>query len=116
MGNDPLADSAESELSLLRRRLAYLAARRSMLEMEAILGRYLETRLWGLGREECLGLIALLSHADLDLWDWLNGVPPPGGVEGRWLSEMTEAMRAWSRVMAIEGVGGSVGGVGDSSI
>jgi antitoxin CptB len=61
----------------LRKRLIFLAQRRSTAEMEGILGGVLAERLSQWGDGECQRLIALLQYPDLDLLDWLSGLQEP---------------------------------------
>ncbi|MBF0176939.1 MAG: succinate dehydrogenase assembly factor 2 [Magnetococcales bacterium] len=64
-------------LSDLRRRLVFLASRRSMLDVEELLRRHLD--LEQLDMTECLALEKILQFPDNDILDWLSGVqvPPP---------------------------------------
>ncbi|MBF0162223.1 MAG: succinate dehydrogenase assembly factor 2 [Magnetococcales bacterium] len=77
---------------ILRKRLILLAERRSMAEMERILGRLLASRLSGWDDEVCQRVIALLHHSDLDLLDWLAGLKKPEeGVDREVLGWLAEA-------------------------
>ncbi|MEO5353895.1 MAG: succinate dehydrogenase assembly factor 2 [Magnetococcus sp. XQGC-1] len=82
-------ESSES----LRKRLIFLAQRRSTAEMEGILGDLLAKRLPQWSDEECQRLITLLQYPDLDLLDWLSGVQePPLAVDREvlgWLAAFT---------------------------
>lgn len=79
----------ESDASLLKKQLLFLAERRSMAEMERILSRFMEARLAGLEEDGCRRVEALLQQADADLLDWLSGhKEPPHGVDRevlRWI-------------------------------
>lgn len=77
-------------LSPLQRRLAYTALRRSMLEMDRILERFLHTELSRLDDSQCERLLTLLQQPDADLLEWLAGEPPPG-VDG----EMVDRLRPY---------------------
>ncbi|WP_420904429.1 succinate dehydrogenase assembly factor 2 [Candidatus Magnetaquiglobus chichijimensis] len=59
-----------------RRRLVFLAGRRSMAEMERILERFLERELAGLDDRACAGFLELLEESDADLLDWMGGIKP----------------------------------------
>ncbi len=61
----------------LHKRLAFLADRRSMAEMEQILARFLADRLHGLEGDACQRVIDLLQQSDADLLDWLSGLKEP---------------------------------------
>lgn len=61
-------------LTPLQRRLAYTASRRSILEVEQLLERFLRHHLHHLDDAQCAALQDLLDrHTDLDLLDWLAG-------------------------------------------
>ncbi len=63
-------------LTPLQKKLQFMADRRSMLEMEQILARYLEGRLAHMEDDACQSLLSLLDNSDADLLDWMAGVSP----------------------------------------
>ncbi len=63
-------------LTLAQRKLAYLANRRAMAEMERLLYRFLVAELITLTDAECLQLETLLLYDDADLLDWMAGLKP----------------------------------------
>ena len=67
---------------IIRKRLVFIAERRSMSEMEQLLSRFLAGQLDQLTDEACERMILLLQQSDLDLLDWLSGFrEPPVGVD-----------------------------------
>ena len=58
--------------------------RRGLLELDLVLGRFLELRLATLSDEERDAFKALLELSDSDLWDLVAGrAAIPAGVQGR---------------------------------
>lgn len=81
------------DLSPLQRRLAFVASRRSMREMEELLARFLGQRLPHLDDSTCATLLSLLQEADADLLDWLGGVTPPPARVGPDLLDLLRPFR-----------------------
>ena len=77
--------------SPLRRKLVYVASRRSMAEMEVVLGRFLKAKRADLDDVACERLLTLLQFPDAELYDWLSGIltiPPEVDQEVLfWLSD-----------------------------
>lgn len=63
--------------AVARKRLAFAASRRSILEMEQLLARFLERELTGLDQGDCEEFMKLLQFSDLDLLNWVLGVTEP---------------------------------------
>ncbi|MBF0460401.1 MAG: succinate dehydrogenase assembly factor 2 [Magnetococcales bacterium] len=61
----------------IRKRLIFLAERRSIAEMERVLSRFLAERFAQLTDEECQRVIVLLQQPDWDLLDWLSDLQEP---------------------------------------
>ncbi len=77
------------------RKLAFIASRRSMAEMEVILDRFLQARRAELDEAACERLLILLQRADADLYDWLSGISEPSpGVDREALSWLDDFRRA----------------------
>ena len=58
--------------------------RRGLLELDIVLGRFLERELDALGPAERDAFKALLELSDNDLWDLVSGRSDPGdGLQGR---------------------------------
>ena len=63
--------------------------RRGLLELDIILGRFLERELDALGPAEQDAFKALLELSDNDLWDLVSGRSDPGdGPQGRLVSRL----------------------------
>jgi succinate dehydrogenase flavin-adding protein (antitoxin of CptAB toxin-antitoxin module) len=69
--------SEADELAAERRRLTFLASRRSMREVEQLLCHFVEQHLPIADRATCCHFSRLLSCEDADLIDWLLGMRPP---------------------------------------
>ncbi|MBF0263418.1 MAG: succinate dehydrogenase assembly factor 2 [Magnetococcales bacterium] len=81
----------------MRRRLAFLAGRRSMAEMERLLDRFLERELKGLDERGCTAFLALLEESDADLLDWMGGIKPiPARIDADALSRLSVHAREYS--------------------
>lgn len=72
-------DGAAHTGGTVRKRLIYAASRRSLLELEQILARFLEREVDSLSEKDCEGMLKLLLFTDLDLLNWVLDVtePPP---------------------------------------
>ena len=63
--------------------------RRGLLELDLVLGRFLETQLEALNPDEREAFKALLELSDNDLWDLVSGRSDPGnGLRGRLVSRL----------------------------
>lgn len=57
------------------------ACRRGMLELDVLLGNFLEEVYSSLSEEEQLGFVHLLSENDQDLFMWLTGKASPSNLD-----------------------------------
>ncbi|MBF0589605.1 MAG: succinate dehydrogenase assembly factor 2 [Magnetococcales bacterium] len=89
-----LEDYRQMALTPLQKRLQFTADRRSMLEMELILAKYLREKLQNMGDDECLNLLSLLDQSDADLFDWVSGVTPiPENIDRNLVKKLAPSAR-----------------------
>lgn len=79
---DPLAtDNLADQLAIERKRLKFRSWHRGTREMDLLLGRFADSRLDALERDELRVYAALLDQSDPDIYDWISGqghCPEPG--------------------------------------
>lgn len=77
-----------------QRKLAYVAGRRSMAEMERLLYRFMVEELTDLNDEVCGRMEVLLHYPDADLLDWIAGLKTkPVEVDGEALARLGRYVR-----------------------
>lgn len=81
-------------LTAAQKQLAYRVARRSMLEMDGLLGPYFNRNLSHLDDRMCARFEVLLDLPDPDLYDWITGIKPvPNQVDGELIEWIVAARR-----------------------
>ena len=61
------------QLAIERKRLKFRSWHRGTREMDLLLGRFADSRLDGLGRDQLAAYAALLDQSDPDIYDWISG-------------------------------------------
>jgi antitoxin CptB len=64
---------ALEQLEIERKRLKFRSWHRGTREMDLLLGRFADSRLEALGRDELRAYAALLEQSDPDIYDWVSG-------------------------------------------
>ena len=67
-----MTDAAD-RLAIDRKRLKFRSWHRGTREMDLLLGRFADSRLEALGRDELRIYAALLEQSDPDIYDWVSG-------------------------------------------
>ena len=81
-----------SHLNTVQKRLAYRVARRSMLEMDALLSPFFDPRIADFDDQMCARCERLLDLPDPDLYDWITGIKSvPEGVDRELIVQIAAA-------------------------
>ena len=68
--------STDTTLAEEKRRLAFLASRRSLLELDLLFTTFLKHYLPALDHRGCRHFSRLLTYPDLEIIDWITGIKP----------------------------------------